>query len=418
MRANKPIGFTERNRGKVLRGSPSREVRRTSQVTWPRSRRTSENMIRARLAPFALTAVSALVLLAACKKEEAPREEGKTTQASTAARIGSVDPSMVALFKPPLPAVIESKTNPITEDKITLGRALFYETRLSASNEISCNTCHNLSKDGADGRKASIGHKKQEGRRNSPTVYNAAGHFAQFWDGRAKDVEEQSKGPITNPIEMAMESDKNVLAELAKVKWYREQFAKAFPGRGDGGAASPEGKDPITMDNLARAIGAFERKLVTPSRWDKYLAGDENALTPEEKAGFATFTRTGCQACHNGTYVGGQSFQKLGAVVPWPSTKDLGREEVTKNEADKMMFKVPSLRNVAKTAPYFHDGSVATLEEAVRLMAKHQLGKDLGDADVKSIVTWLGSLSGEIPKDYVAEYKVPAEIPPAPKPSK
>lgn len=335
-------------------------------------------------------------LVAGCKTRERPEPASDR-----------LDPTSLALFRPPLPAEIPSPANPITEDKIKLGRALFYETRLSASNEISCNTCHVLSKDGADARPSSIGHKKQEGRRNAPTVYNAAGHAAQFWDGRAKDVEEQSKGPITNPVEMAMESDQNVLAELSRVPWYREQFAKAFPGEAS----------PITMDNLARAIGAFERRLVTPSRWDRFLAGETGALTDAEKKGFATFVRTGCQACHSGTYVGGQSFQKLGAVVPWPSTRDLGREEVTKQEGDRMLFKVPSLRNVARTAPYFHDGSVKTLEEAVRLMGKHQLGKDLPEGDVQVIVTWLGSLTGEIPRDYVAEYKVPAEIPPAPNPA-
>lgn len=370
--------------------------------------------------PFSLLALgpaALCVLLTSCKKpDEAPKDDHAkaTASAAVSAAPGTIDKAALALFQPPLPAVIESKTNPITEDKITLGRALFYETRLSASNEISCNTCHVLSKDGADSRKSSVGHKKQEGRRNSPTVYNAAGHFTQFWDGRAKDVEEQSKGPITNPIEMAMESDQNVLKELAGVKWYREQFAKAFPGSGDAGAGSA--KDPITMDNLASAIGAFERKLVTPSRWDKFLAGDESALTADEKAGFATFTATGCQACHNGTYVGGQSFQKLGAVTPWPKTEDLGRYELTKKEEDKHVFKVPSLRNIAKTAPYFHDGSIPTLEEAVKAMGKHQLGKTLSDAETKSIVTWLNTLSGEIPKDYVAEYKVPKEIPAAPKP--
>ncbi len=361
---------------------------------------------RLALGPVAL-ALACAVLVSCKKPEEAPKDDKAKAAASAAvsAAPGTVDKAALALFQPPLPAVIESKTNPITEDKITLGRALFYETRLSASNEISCNTCHVLSKDGADGRKASVGHKKQEGRRNAPTVYNAAGHFVQFWDGRAKDVEEQSKGPITNPVEMAMESDQNVLKELAAVKWYREQFAKTFPGE----------KDPITMDNLARAIGAFERKLVTPSRWDKYLAGDEGALTAEEKAGFATFTSAGCQACHNGTYVGGQAFQKLGAVTPWPKTDDLGRQELTKKDEDKHVFKVPSLRNVAQTAPYFHDGSIATLEEAVKTMGRHQLGKTLSDAETAAIVTWLKALSGDIPKDYVAEYKVPKEIPAAPK---
>lgn len=338
---------------------------------------------------------------------KAAAEESSAKPQASAGGDVTIDESLLPAFGV-LPAAMESKDNPLTEDKILLGRALYYETRLSASNEISCNTCHVLTVDGADQRKTSVGHKKQTGKRNAPTVYNAAGHFAQFWDGRAPTIEEQAKGPITNPIEMAMESDKNVLAELGKVKWYREQFKKAFPdAKGD----------PITMDNLAKAIGAFERKLVTPSRWDKFLAGDKSALTPAEKAGFKKFTETGCNTCHAGVYVGGAMFQKLGLAKPWPKQDDLGRYEVTKNDADKMFFKVPSLRNVAKTAPYFHDGSVATLEEAVKNMAEYQLAKNLSDADVASIVTFLKALSGDIPKDYVAEYKVPAEIPPAPKPT-
>jgi cytochrome c peroxidase len=317
-----------------------------------------------------------------------------------------IDESLLPAFGA-LPAAMESKDNPLTEDKILLGRALFYETRLSASNEISCNTCHVLTIDGADQRKTSIGHKKQAGKRNAPTVYNAAGHFVQFWDGRAKTIEDQAKGPITNPVEMAMQDEKSVLAEIRKVKWYAEQFKKAFP--------ETKG-DAVTMDNLAKAIGAFERKLVTPSRWDKFLGGDKNALTAAEKAGFKKFTETGCNTCHAGPYVGGAMFQKLGLVKPWPKQDDQGRFEVTKQDVDKMMFKVPSLRNVEKTGPYFHDGSTASLDEAVKLMANHQLGKTLSDADAASIVAFLKSLTGEIPKDYIAEYKVPSEIPPAPKP--
>ena len=352
-----------------------------------------------------------VALVAGCDKKDSPAGGATQTGAQTAATASAapaeveIDEALLPAFGP-LPAVMESKDNPLTEEKITLGRALYYETRLSASNEISCNTCHILTVDGADARKTSSGHKNQAGKRNSPTVYNAAGHFAQFWDGRAKDVEEQAKGPITNPVEMAMQDEKSVMAEISRVKWYKEQFAKAFPGE----------KNPVTFDNLAKAIGAFERKLVTPSRWDKFLAGDKSALTAAEKAGFKKFTDVGCNTCHAGPYLGGQQFQKLGLAKPWPKTDDLGRYEVTNQEVDKMMFKVPSLRMVEKTAPYFHDGSVATLEEAVKLMARHQLGKELSDADTASIVTWLKTLTGEIPKDYVAEYKVPSEIPPAPKP--
>jgi cytochrome c peroxidase len=353
-----------------------------------------------------VTGALGLTLLSACEdKKKMPDPRGAPEQPSAAAPT-EIDESLLPAFGA-LPEVMESKDNPITEDKILLGRALFYEKRLSASNEISCNTCHILTVDGADARKTSVGHKKQAGKRNSPTVYNAAGHFAQFWDGRAKTIEEQAKGPITNPIEMAMQDEKSVLAELRRVKWYQEQFKKAFPdAKGE----------VVTMDNLATAIGAFERKLVTPSRWDKFLGGDKDALTAAEKAGFKKFTETGCNTCHAGPYLGGQMFQKLGLVKAWPNQDDLGRYEVTKQDVDKMMFKVPSLRMIEKTAPYFHDGSVATLEEAVKLMARHQLGKELSDADVGSIVTFLKSLTGTIPTEYVAEYKVPAEIPPAPKP--
>lgn len=356
----------------------------------------------------------ALLALAGCddNKKQYPHPKAYVEPPAPSAQAGStpggadVDRALLAAFGP-LPPVMESKDNPITPDKITLGRALYYEKRLSASNEISCNTCHILTVDGADARKTSIGHKKQSGRRNAPTVYNAAGHFVQFWDGRAPTIEEQAKGPITNPVEMAMQDDKSVLAEVRRVKWYQAQFKKVYPN-------TPG--DPITMDNLANAIGAFERKLVTPSRWDTYLGGDESALTADEKAGFRKFTDTGCNTCHAGVYVGGAMYQKLGLAKAWTSDSDLGRYEVTKQDADKMMFKVPSLRNVEKTAPYFHDGSVATLPEAVKLMARHQLGKELSDADVASIIAFLKTLTGEIPKDYVAEYKVPDAIPPAPKP--
>ncbi len=357
---------------------------------------------RASLVLFAFLAV-------ACddkKKYPNPTQQPEPAAVAAPAANAEIDRALLAAFGP-LPAVMESKVNPITEDKITLGRALYYETRLSASNEISCNTCHVLAADGADQKKTSIGHKKQTGKRNAPTVYNAAGHFVQFWDGRAATIEDQAKGPITNPLEMAMQDEKSVLAEIRKVKWYQQQFKKAFP-------ETPG--DPITMDNLAKAIGAFERKLVTPSRWDKFLAGDDNALTSEEKAGFKKFTDTGCNTCHAGVYVGGAMYQKLGLAKPWPNDADQGRFEVTKQEPDKMMFKVPSLRNVENTAPYFHDGSVTSLPEAVKLMGRHQLGKELSDADVTSIIAFLKSLTGEIPKDYVAEYKVPDAIPPAPKP--
>ena len=291
----------------------------------------------------------------------------------------------------PLPASAASAANPALPARVALGRELFYETALSDAHDLSCNGCHPLNGYGADGRRVSFGHHGQQGNRNAPTVYNAAGHVAQFWDGRARDVEAQAKGPILNPAEMAMPDSAAVLAHLRASPGYRTAFSAAFPGEAQ----------PITYDNVGKAIGAFERGLVTPSRWDRFLKGDSTALTPGERAGFATFVAAGCQNCHNGAYVGGNSFQKAGLIRPWPSQADSGRYAVTKNASDIMVFKVPSLRNVAQTGPYFHDGSVASLDSAVRLMARHQLGRELSDGDVHAIVTWLGALTGDIPVAYV-----------------
>ena len=194
---------------------------------------------------------------------------------------------------------------------------LYYEPRLSKGQDISCNSCHMLDKYGVDLQPTSDGHKGKQGDRNSPTVYNAAGHFVQFWDGRAADVEEQAKGPVMNPVEMAMPSEKRVVAVLKSIPEYVELFKQAFP----------EDKDPVSYRNMARAIGAFERKLVTPSRWDKFLRGDSRALTNEEKAGFNLFMETGCQACHMGTYLGGNMYQMLGLAKPWPDASDPGPRE-------------------------------------------------------------------------------------------
>jgi cytochrome c peroxidase len=317
----------------------------------------------------------------------------------------TVDAVKLQLFEP-LPEVISSKTNTATEEKETLGRMLFYEPRLSKSQQISCNSCHALDKFGVDGQPTSDGHKGQLGDRNSPTVYHAAGHFVQFWDGRAADVEEQAKGPIMNPVEMAMPAEKEVVGTLKSMPEYAELFKKAFP----------EDKDPVTYDNMAKSIGAFERKLVTPSRWDKFLRGDQAALTNEEKAGFNAYIDAGCQACHAGTYIGGNLYQKLGAVKPWPDTSDLGRMKVTKSEADKMLFKVPSLRNIEKTGPYYHHGKVETLEQAVAMMGEYQLGKNLSDAQVKSIVIWLKTLTGDLPATYIKEPVLPKSTANTPKP--
>jgi cytochrome c peroxidase len=297
-----------------------------------------------------------------------------------------------------LPASMPALDDPTTSATVVLGRMLYYDTRLSIDYTVSCNSCHPLDAFGVDHRSTSLGVKGQSGSRNAPTVFNAAGHVAQFWDGRAPTVEEQAKGPILNPVEMGMPNGTAVTDRLRVSPEYRAAFAAAFPGEAD----------PVTYDNVGRAIGAFERRLVTPSRWDAFLGGDPNALTSAERNGLATFVALNCTACHRGTYVGGEMFQKAGLVEPWPERGDSGRYAVTHRRGDRFVFKVPSLRNVERTAPYFHNGSVAALDEAVRRMARYQLGRDLRDAEVTAVVTWLKTLTGTV----AAEYITPPRLPP------
>jgi cytochrome c peroxidase len=277
---------------------------------------------------------------------------------------------------------------------------LFFEPRLSAGGDLSCNTCHDLKTWGVDRARVSTGHRGLQGARNAPTVYNAAGHVAQFWDGRAADVEEQAKGPVLNPIEMAMPSAQAVTSVLQSIPEYREAFRRAFPGA----------STPVTFENMARAIGAFERTLATPARWDSYLRGDASALDSAERAGFAVFMRAGCVHCHMGPLVGGTAFAELGLAQPWPDQSDLGRFAVTGAERDRFVFKVPSLRNVSKTAPYFHDGRTEALEDAVRKMGVYQLGIDLPVREVALIVSWLATLTGKLPHE-VSPPPLPPEVP-------
>lgn len=340
--------------------------------------------------------------LTACKKNKAAEETPTTAPLvqepaakpaePTPPAAPTIDRAQLAAYSA-LPAAFESPDNPLTDAKIALGRQLYFDKRLSKNQDVSCNTCHSLGEYGVDGKPTSSGHKAQLGSRNSPTVYNAAGHFAQFWDGRSPHVEHQATQPVLNPVEMAMPDEGAVLKVLKSIPEYGKAFAAAFP----------QDKDPLTYANFGKAIGAFERKLVTPSRWDKFLGGDDAALSPEEKRGFVAFTEAGCQTCHSGVTLGGHMYQKVGLVKPWPNQKDQGRFDVTKAEADKLFFKVPSLRNIEKTSPYFHDGSVADLNEAVKLMANHQLGKDLTAAQVSDIVTFLRALTGELPSEYIQE---------------
>lgn len=308
----------------------------------------------------------------------------------------TIDPALLKIFAP-LPEVMASEKIPLTEAKVNLGLMLYYDKRLSLENDISCNTCHQLDRFGVDGKPLSSGYKGKLGSRNSPSVYNSAAHFAQFWDGRASNVEEQAKGPVLNPVEMAMPNGEAVVSRLKAIPGYVEAFRLAFPGEAD----------PVTFDNMGKAIGAFERGLVTPSRWDDFLRGNDGALLNVEKIGFNKFVETGCQMCHSGALLGGTAYMKMGVAKPWPDTSDQGRFAVTHNAADKMKFKVPSLRNVEMTGPYFHQGTVPTLEEAVKSMAEYQLGTTPSRDDVMFIVTWLKTLTGKIPNDYIRSPELP-----------
>jgi cytochrome c peroxidase len=293
-----------------------------------------------------------------------------------------------------LPEVAENVDNPITKEKVELGKMLFFDVRLSKDNTQSCNTCHNLNTFGVDNNSFSAGNDGGLGGRNSPTVLNAALHIAQFWDGREPDVEAQAGGPILNPVEMAMPSEEAVLKRLSGIEEYVKLFGKAFP----------EEETSITYDNLKKAIGAFERKLITPTKFDDYIAGNDDALSSDEKEGLQTYINSGCVTCHRGNLLGGKMYQKFGLYADyWDFTKsekiDNGKFDVTQNEADKYIFKVPSLRNIEKTAPYFHDGSVQELPDAIRIMAKVQVNKDLSDEEVNKIIIFLNTLTGEVPSE-------------------
>ena len=272
-----------------------------------------------------------------------------------------------------------------SKELIALGKKLYFEKRLSVNDQQSCNSCHMVDnhKFGVDNLAASPGAKGQLGGRNSPTVLNAGFHIAQFWDGRAADLKEQAKGPILNPIEMGMPSEKAVLDKIRKIESYQSLFKKAYP----------DDKTPLTYDNMANAIASFERTLITKDRFDDFINGDKNALRREEQEGLRLFMSFGCTTCHSGNLFGGRMYQKVGLVNEYANKSDLGRFEITKKETDKYFFKVPSLRNIAKTAPYFHDGSIPDLKTAVKEMAWLQLGRKIDDRSVELIVSFLKSLS-------------------------
>lgn len=269
---------------------------------------------------------------------------------------------------------------------VELGKQLYFDPRLSKSGFISCNSCHNLSMGGTDNLKTSIGHNWHQGPINAPTVLNSSMNLAQFWDGRAADLKAQAGGPIANPGEMAF-THKLAVSVLQSIPAYVAEFKANF------------GSDKVTIDEVTRAIAAFEETLVTPnSRFDKWLKGDKNALSADELAGYKLFKDSGCVACHNGPAVGGNSFQKMGVVEPYKTANPAeGHSAVTGKDADRFNFKVPTLRNVELTYPYFHDGEAATLKDAVNTMARIQLGKKFTDKENAEVVAFLKTLTGDQP---------------------
>lgn len=282
----------------------------------------------------------------------------------------------------PLPAKLN-----LDARKVNLGRTLFHDKRLSKDNSLSCASCHDIAAGGVDGKQFAVGIKGQVGPINTPTVLNSGLNFRQFWDGRAATLEEQAAGPVHNPGEMGSNWNE-VIGKLSQDKAFVDQFKVSYP-------------DGLKGKNIQDAIATFEKSLNTPSRFDRYLLGEGTALQEDEKQGYQLFKNYGCVACHQGMGVGGNMYQTFGVLGNYFKDKgkvtdaDLGRYAVTKNEADRHVFKVPSLRNVELTAPYFHDGSAKTLDEAVEVMFRYQLGRSAPAADKALIVKFLKTLTGE-----------------------
>lgn len=288
---------------------------------------------------------------------------------------------------------------------VELGKKLYFDPRLSKSGFISCNSCHNLSMGGTDNLKTSIGHNWQQGPINAPTVLNSSMNVAQFWDGRAADLKEQAGGPIANPGEMAF-THTLALEVLESIPAYVTEFTRVF------------GPDCINIDQVTEAIAEFEKTLVTPnSRFDQWLLGDTSAITSEELAGYQLFKNSGCVACHMGPALGGTSFQKMGLVAPYETENTAqGLAAVTGKDADRFRFKVPTLRNVELTYPYFHDGEADTLSEAVDVMGRLQLGRKFEQTDIDKIVAFLKTLTGEQPSFVLPELPPSTDKTPRPAP--
>ena len=305
----------------------------------------------------------------------------------------------------PLPAIMAA-TDPATAARKDLGWHLFFEPRVSIDGTVSCSHCHQPDRQAADGLAKAIGVFGRENARNAPTIFNASLNFKQHWRGDRELLEDQAEKSLLGAASFGNPDYAVPMGRLKAIPAYGPAFAKAFPGD----------KDPITSKNFGLAIAAYERTLLTPSKFDAFLGGDLQALTDAEQSGLRKFIDYGCAACHNGAGIGGNSFQKFGVVEDyWKETgvkvPDKGRADVTKSDADLYVFKVPSLRNVAKTAPYFHDGSVAKLKRAVEIMGKAQLGIDLPEKDAEAIVAFLGALTGPVPANYSEPERYPDASP-------
>lgn len=340
-----------------------------------------------------VTMVAVALPLAAALAAQAIPEDLRETARATFKALPSTPPAVA--------------NNPITKEKIALGKAMFFDPRVSASGVFSCNSCHNLATGGDDNRETSIGHGWQKGPRNAPTVLNSVFNIAQFWDGRAEDLKAQAKGPVQASGEMA-NTPGQLIATLKSMPQYVEWFNAAFPGEAD----------RVTFDNFAKAIEAFEATLITPAPFDDFLNGDDAAMTSEQKQGLALFMDKGCSSCHAGINVGGDGYYPFG-LVEKPGAdilpeKDKGRFAVTNTPDDAYVFRVGPLRNVALTAPYFHSGKVWDLKQAVAIMGTTQLGEELTQEEVDRLVAFLNSLTGKVPE--VAYPILPAETAATPRP--
>lgn len=319
-------------------------------------------------------------------------QSGLLIVAALTAPVGLAEEWLALPEAPSIPA-----DNPQTAPKIELGKQLFFDPRFSSTGTVSCNSCHNLMAGGEDSRSTSMGVHGQSGPRNAPTVWNSAFHSAQFWDGRAASLEEQAKGPVVAQVEMGMRSLDEAIARVRQIPGYVEQFRNVFGG-----------ENAVTVDNAAKAVAAFERTLVTPgSAYDRFAKGDESALNAQQQRGLKRFNELGCTGCHrppafNGPWLPGGffvtfPFHDSPYALQYKLREDSGREAVTRDPSDRHKYRVPTLRNVALGAPYFHNGAVPTLSEAVQVMAASQLGIKLNEADTADIVAFLGALTGPFP---------------------